>query len=421
MASPQYNTIDRLRGNLARLASGSIIAQAVVALSTPVLTRLFAPEAFGVAALFTAAYGLMIPLVTLKYDQAVVMPKAHNRARSIGAMVMMVAALISGMVGVGILVYFWFVPGSRQPVLWLLPVALWLGAAYTLIQQWSSRLADYTHYARGQVVGALVNVGICIGGALAFSARPLFIVLGFTAGMGVALAYTTWGFRGWPYRARITGWARLMRQMKAYRNFPVLVLPTALVTVVGANGVPFILAQQYSLKELGEFAVANRVMVIPAAIVGGALAEAVRSEFAARQRTGEPVVPVFGKVFAPILGAAAVLFGAIYLAAPTALSLLFGRQYDAAGPIAQALALAAAAYFVCAPFAYVFAILRSPALGLLGQALLAFLPMGALFLGARWGLPLTRTLHIYSGCTFLGGAMMMWLAYRKCIRFDARA
>ena len=414
-------TIDRMRRNLTRLASGSILAQAVVALSTPVLTRLFAPEAFGVAALFTAAYGLLIPLVTLKYDQAVVMPKAHNRARSIGAMAMVIATVSSGIVAAGILAYFLFRPEQRPLSLLLLPVALWLGAAYTLMQQWSSRMANYTHYARSQVIGAVVNVGICIGGALIFSAEPVFIVLGFTAGMGVALACTVRGFEKWPYEARTLHRRGLVRLIKAYGNFPALVLPTALITVIGANGIPFILASQYSLEEVGVFAVANRVMVIPAAIVGGALAEAVRSEFAASQRARERVTPVFKKAFTPILLVAGVAFGGIYVVAPGALNLVFGIKYAASGATAQALALAAFSYFICAPFAYVFAILRRPAMGLLGQVLLALLPMGALMVFSRLAVPLNNALSLYSLCTLTGAAIMVTLIYAECKAFDARA
>lgn len=131
-------TIARMRRNLARLASGSIIAQVLVTVSMPVLTRLFAPEAFGVTALFTAAYGLLIPIITLKYDQAVIMPKSQDRAIAIGGMVMVVATVNSLIVCAVVVTYLVFLSGKREYLWLLLPLALWLGAAFTLMQQWSS-------------------------------------------------------------------------------------------------------------------------------------------------------------------------------------------------------------------------------------------------------------------------------------------
>lgn len=417
----ESNSIDRLRSNLTRLAFGSIVAQAIVAVSTPVLTRLFAPEAFGVAALVTAAYGFLIPFMTLKYDQVVVMPKAQKRAMSIGAMVMIIATANSAIVGAGVLAYFLIFPEQRQLSWLLLPVALWLGSAYTLMQQWSSRVSNYTHYARGQVIGAVVNVSICVGAALIFFAEPVFIVLGFTAGMGVSLGYTVWGFKGWPFVVSQFRLRAVVRQIKFYREFPALVLPTALSAVVGANAVPLVLASRYSLGEVGLFAVTNRVLLIPSAIVGGALAEAIRSEFAARHRAGRPVKPVFRKTLTAIIVVAGGLFGGIYVVAPDALSLLLGLDYAASGTMAQALILAAFAQFIGVPFVYVLAILGQPAMGLVGQVVVSLLPVGALILLSRLAVPLNNVLFVYSLCTLVAVALALTLVYRGCNTVDLRA
>lgn len=410
----------RMLRNLKQLASGTIVAQVVLALATPLLTRLFAPDAFGAAAIFSAAYALLIPLVTLKYDQAIILPKARTSAQALGSMVMVISTANSIVVGMGVVVWMYFFQERRELAFLLLPIALWLGTAYTLMQQWSSRASNYTHYAKSQVVGTVVNVAICAGFAWAWPAQPIFMVLGFTSGIGVALAYTIRGFNGWPYHS-LTARARgIARQAKAYGHFPLLVLPTALVTIIGTNGIPFVLAPQYSLAEVGMFAVAQRVLLIPGAIVGGALAEAVRAEFAACQRTRERVTPIFIRAFAWILGLAGAFFGPIYLVAPVAFGWVFGPQYAESGATAQALTLAAFAHFACAPFMYVFAILRRPAMGLLGQVLIALVPMGVLLLASLWFVPLIDALRMYSLCTLGGAAIMLTLVYRGCVTFDAR-
>jgi O-antigen/teichoic acid export membrane protein len=410
----------RMLRNLTQLASGTIVAQVVLALAMPMLTRLFAPDAFGVTAIFSAAYALLIPLVTLKYDQAIVLPKSRTRAQALGSMVMTIATANSIVVFVGVVSWIYFFQKQREIAFLLLPLAIWLGAAYTLMQQWSSRASNYAHYARSQVVGALVNVSICAGFALAWSADPLFMVLGFTASIGVALMYTIRSFNGWPYGTTTAKVRGIARQAIVYRHFPLLVLPTALVTIFGANGIPFVLAPQYSLAEVGMFAVTQRVLLIPGAIVGGAIAEAVRAEFAARQRTREQVTPIFKGTLTWILVLASAFFGTIYLVAPVAFGFVFGPQYAESGPIAQVLIPAAFSHFACAPFMYVFVILRRPAMGLLGQVLIALLPMGALILMSFSSVPLVEALRTYSLCTLGGAAIMLTLVYRGCLSFDAR-
>lgn len=412
------SAVGRMRRNLTQLASGTIVAQIVLALSTPLLTRLFAPDAFGIAAIFSAAYALFIPIVTLKYDQAIVLPKARKSAEALGSMVMTIATTNSIVAGLGVAGWLYFFPEQREPAFLLLPVALWLGTAYTLMQQWSSRAANYNHYARSQVIGAAVNVAICIGCAWAWSAEPVFMVLGFTAGLGVALAYTIHGFAGWPYRSPVARPHGITRRARVYGQFPLLVLPTALVTIVGANGIPFVLAPQYSLAEVGMFAVANRVLLIPGAIVGGALAEAVRAEFAARQRSRAQVTPTFKRAFRWILALAGAFFSAIFVVAPFAFGWVFGSQYAGSGAIAQALILAAFSHFACAPFMYVFAILRRPAMGLFGQVLIGLLPVGVLILASLRSVPLIEALWMYSLCTLGGAAIMLTMVYRGCVSFD---
>jgi O-antigen/teichoic acid export membrane protein len=412
--------VGRMLRNLTQLASGTIVAQMVLALAMPLLTRLFAPEAFAIATIFSAAYALLVPIVTLKYDQAIVLPKARTSAQALGSMVMTIATVNSIAVGVGVVAWMYFFHDRRGYIFLLLPLVLKLGAAYTLMQQWSSRASDYTHYAKSQVVGAMVNVAISAGFAWAWSAEPIFLVLGFTAGIGMSLGYTIFCFNGWPYRRPPAQARGIARQAKVYRHFPLLVLPTALVTIIGANGIPFVLAPQYSLAEVGLFAVAQRVLLIPGAIVGGAMAEAVRAEFAARQRTRDRVTSTFIRAFKWILGLAGAFFGTIYLVAPVAFGWVFGPQYAESGAIAQALILAAFSHFACAPFMYVFAILRRPAIGLFGQLLIVLLPMGVLILSSLWSVPLIDALRMYSLCTLGGAAIMLTLVYRGCVTFDAR-
>ena len=410
--------IGRLRRNLARLTTGSVLSQAILALSTPLLTRLYAPDAFGVAALFAAAYALLIPLVTLKFDQVVVQPQSSRIAASIGALVMMLATVNCSILGLVFFAWYVFSQGQHHLVFFFLPVALWIGAAYTLMQQWSSRLSNYTYYARSQVIGAICNVCLCVGAAAAFSPDSVYIVLGFVAGIGVALGYTVWGFKEWPYSVRVRRLRVFKRQILSYKKFPLFVLPTSLVIVVGANGVPFVISHFYSTAEVGIFAIANRVLLIPAAIIGGSLAEAVRSEFASRQRARERVTPVFINIIIPIIALAGGVFAIIYLIPSSAFQFVFGQDYGDTGGIVQSLLLATFSQFICAPFVYVFAILREPGRGLLSQILITLLPLCALITFASRGNPLSEMLFIYSLCTFAGGVVMLALAYRECKIYD---
>jgi lipopolysaccharide exporter len=412
--------IQRARRNLTRLASGNVLSQIILALSTPLLTRLFAPDAFGAAALFSAAYAILIPIVTLKYDQAILQPKNLRSAEVIGSLAMIIATINSLIVGL-IIIFCDIFREQQNFYLLLLPIALWLGAAYSLMQQWSSRVAEYKHFAASQVIGAIFNVSICIVASLLFSSHAIFIVFGFTVGIGVALVYTILGFKRWPFSTSTIRIQVIKRQFFAYKNFPLLVLPTALLITAGLNGIPFIISHFYSIADVGLFAVANRVLLIPAAIVGGSLAEVVRSEFAARQRAREKVSPIFVRIIVPILVLAATFFAIIYILPSAAFIFVFGRQYLDITIITQSLLLAAFSQFVCAPFVYVFSILRKPKRGLLAQIVTTIVPLSALIVMALRQNSLSAALFMYSLCSLVGGVIMLALVYKECRHYDQRS
>ena len=80
--------------NVIAMLSGTAAAQAIPLALSPVLTRLYSPEAIGLQTLFmgwTAALGVA---ATCRYDLAVVLPDSDDEADSIAAMVRAIATAV---------------------------------------------------------------------------------------------------------------------------------------------------------------------------------------------------------------------------------------------------------------------------------------------------------------------------------------
>ncbi|MGC7405629.1 lipopolysaccharide biosynthesis protein [Pandoraea pneumonica] len=416
-ASPNTSQ-GRLRRNLVRLASGTILAQVLMIAATPILTRIYNPSAFGVMAVFSSAYAIVIGFTTFKYDAAVILPRAHRNAARITLLVVILATLLSAVVAVaasaldatGLVT----IPFS---VAWLV-CALWLGATYTLTQQWSARIANYRYYARSQVLGTVFNVGIGLLCGWLWGGTANFLILGFTAGLAVSLLYMCWEFGVWKLPRTPLKGKSMIRQAAAYRQFPLLVLPTALLTTIGTSSIPLILSANYSLGEVGAFAVANRLLLVPAALIGGALTEAFRAEFVSRVRERKSAGDLYGKTLRVLVLVAAPAFGLLALLAPMLFLHIFGVNYAASGVIGRAVALALFAQFINTPFAYVFVALRKPGIGLLAQVGTTVVPLTALAICASRGVPLTPALYVYSAITALGVLVAQIAVYRLCAHAD---
>ena len=64
--------------NVLKLTSGSIVAQGLGILVAPILTRLFVPEAFGVAALFASITSIIGVVACLRYELSIMLPKTNK-------------------------------------------------------------------------------------------------------------------------------------------------------------------------------------------------------------------------------------------------------------------------------------------------------------------------------------------------------
>ena len=80
------NLIARLRsspliGNLAKVTSGTIAAQAIMFAFSPIITRLYGPEAFGIQGVFLSLVAILSPAIALSYPMAIIEENSDENAR----------------------------------------------------------------------------------------------------------------------------------------------------------------------------------------------------------------------------------------------------------------------------------------------------------------------------------------------------
>ena len=69
--------------NVSILVSGTIVAQVIAVLASPILSRLYSPEQFGEYAIFITIVGLLSTISSLSYEMAIVKQKEEFDANSL--------------------------------------------------------------------------------------------------------------------------------------------------------------------------------------------------------------------------------------------------------------------------------------------------------------------------------------------------
>ena len=69
--------------NVTLVASGTAMAQAITIAFSPIITRLYGPDAFGLLGVFVSLLGMLSPVAAFAYPIAIVLPRYDSQAKSI--------------------------------------------------------------------------------------------------------------------------------------------------------------------------------------------------------------------------------------------------------------------------------------------------------------------------------------------------
>lgn len=376
--------MSNFRRNVAQIASGTVVSQVVVLAMTPVLTRVLGPASFGGLALFSSVYAVLAGALTMKYEQAILLPKEEETASALTALTVQLSAVLSVLVMAGMVLA---VSLGRLPVYWLcLPLCTLLAAIYVTVQQWGARMRDYRAYSSSLVLGSIVNAGLSLAFALAFGDTPGDLIVGFTCGLTASVAFALVRQRHGLAQLTTLGraqWLRLAALARQYREFPLHVLPTSLAVGAASYGPPLVLGAVYSLSTTGYYAIASKFVLLPSVLLGAAISEAFRAEFMARMRDRQALSGFSRQLLVKISLAAIPTCLLMALVAPWAFGLVFGAKYAYSGTLVRYVMLGALGMLVVQPFQSVFVGLRRSGVGLAMQTALSAIPLLLLYFVAR--------------------------------------
>src|SRR5699024_9387882 len=147
--------------NVLLVATGTAGAQAITMAFSPIITRLYGPEAYGLLGTFSAVLSIAMPIAALTYPIAIVLPKRDDDARGIAKLSVLLALLICLVVATVLLL-------GGQPIarlldleaisafLLLIPFAMFLNVLQQIMQQWLIRKKQFKVSARIAISQSLI-------------------------------------------------------------------------------------------------------------------------------------------------------------------------------------------------------------------------------------------------------------------------
>jgi lipopolysaccharide exporter len=395
---PAWHSFGRSRapgGGFARhvvtLASGTAIAQLLLVLATPVLTRLYSPADYGTLAVYSSTLTVLLVLASLRYEAAIPLPEDEDLAGSLlaltlfllGGMVLLVA-LVVALAGDA------FVRAANveqlRPYLWLLPVGLLGAGSYQALSYWAIRRRAFGRIARtrlSQGIGQVVSqVGL---GLLKVGAPGLLIgdVVGRVAGGG-GLALLA--LRDRPF-ARVTR-ASLAAAAARYRRFPLLTTWSGLLNVSSLQLPSIMFSASFGAAAAGLYALSYKMLVLPTMLVAQAVGQVFLARASTLAREPERLRRLTERTALALFACGLPIFGAVGLGGPRLFATVMGGQWEQAGRYAQALAPWFTVWLVSNPLNGLLSVREWQGSALAFTVFEFLLRLGALFIGISRGSPM---------------------------------
>ncbi|MDF0604368.1 oligosaccharide flippase family protein [Neisseriaceae bacterium TC5R-5] len=381
------------------LLSGAAVAQLIPLLVSPLLTRWYSPTDVGLQAVYLSWLSSLAVLATARYEMAIVLPAEAERASNLMALSLGIACACALLLVVLLLLIDTQALAQQlgavglAPWLWLLPLSLLLAGAMQAWSNWNNRQRHYRANAQGRMAQAFSTAAVQLTGGW-LGAGSAGLILGQLAGQLGSLAAQIWQdvktrFAWWPQVSR----AGMREVAIAYQEFPKINTPHALSTALLEAATLLLLARLAGAAAVGYYGLMMRVLKLPAALIGQAVAQVAYRELAEARQQQQLLQPILRKMMLLLCALALPPFILMQIAGEPLFAWVFGQQWATAGRYAQAMSLYILLHFIASPLGMVPLVINRQRSAFLWSLLHALLLLGCLALGFSVGLPLEKTLQ----------------------------
>jgi len=370
---------------IATLMSGTFVAQLVILLLMPVLTRLYTPAEFGFYSLFISVTIIIGLVSSLKYDQAIMLPSSDKNALSLLVLAASITLVVSFFTAAAVLLFSKDIAsyfGGVPYIVLLLPVSVLLIGLVQIFTAYSSRYQFYKRIAGARIFNAISMVSIQAGSKGYFNFDGLIIGRLIADFICLYILIKKLIIEN-TLNLRSVNIKRIRLNARRYDNFPRYQSVTVFFNAISQNMPILLFGVFYSLEIAGFYALTVRILKAPIGLISASTKEVYYQTAAKMHAQGESILHLYlkttiglGKLV--VVPSFVVLFFGEYL-----FEYVFGKEWAASGAIAQILIIWFALGFVNSPSSITYSILGAQKIQMQLEAVSLLLRFFSIYLGYK--------------------------------------
>lgn len=332
--------------NVLILATGTAAAQLITMILSPIITRMYGPEAFGMLGVFQAVLNILTPIAALTYPIAIVLPKKEEEVKGLIRLSLLITITIATICF--ILLYSFknkiivlFNLNEISSFLYLIPVVIVFAGIMQVTEQWLIRTKQFRVNARVTYLNSIIINTSKIGIGSFYPIPSVLITLSALGDALKAVMMVLWGkkFTSNIDSKNVMKKISLREIAKKYYDFPVFRAPEVFINAI-SQGLPVLLLTAFfGPASSGFYTIGRTVLRMPSQLIGKSVGDVFYPRIVEAAQNKENITSLIKKATLTLSVIGILPFGIVILFGPTLFSLVFGDDWIVAGEYARYIAL----------------------------------------------------------------------------------
>lgn len=370
--------------NVITLMSGTALSQGILIAATPILTRLFTPENFGILALYLAIVGTISVVSSWKYELAIMLPTDEDDAKALVFLSIIITFFTSFIVFVILFFlkrYLGAVTENVKLFIWLVPVGILINGLLQIFVIWGTRNEQYKSVANARVAQSSVTVFSQLSFGI-ISISSLTLIYGNIIGIFSSLIYLLYQTSKKHY-IQLTNISKkqITDNLSRYKNFPKFQSTSVLINSLSQHLPIILLSMFYSAEIAGFYSLTHRALTTPARLLGNSVRQVYFQRASKIFNKKESIQLILSKSTFGLIKVSIIPFVIIGIFAQSIFVFVFGKEWLVSGIYAQLIIIYIFALTINPPSVMTLQILGMQKFSMVYEIFLAIFRFLAIYLG----------------------------------------
>lgn len=263
--------------NILTLMTGTTIAQAIPIAFSPILTRIYTPEDFGVLALFISISLIFGSIINARYELAIMLPKNDDDAMNILALGFLICISLSCFLLLLVILlndYIAYIFKNKDLIPWLyfIPVSVFLIGTFNLLNYFNNRKKYYKDISNAIIIKSIVLVLVQLT-FIFFKNGPFGLIMGEVFSRGFAnLKLVKNVIKNQTLKTKISR-IKIIEQAKKYKEFPKFSMWASLAQSLSLHFSNVLISVLFSITTLGFYSLVQKVLDLPLSLIGTSISQ----------------------------------------------------------------------------------------------------------------------------------------------------